>query len=229
MVFDFHTHSFHSDGALLPIELIRRAMVSGYEAIGITDHVSLGNVAPVVQALVVDCRLAEEHWDIRAIPGVELTHLPPAAIPEVAAEARRLGAELIVVHGETPIEPVPPGTNRAALECPEVDLLAHPGLTGAELAELAAGNGVFLEVSAHRGHSLANGAVVAAGRDANALLLVNSDAHGPQDILTDGLARRVALGAGLSEEEAETVLTSNARSLIERLDRRRMGRPTDAT
>ncbi len=222
MVSDFHTHSFHSDGVLLPIELIRRAMVGGYEAIAITDHVSLGNVASVVQALVADCRLAEEHWDIRAISGVELTHLPPAAIPEVAAEARRHGAELIVVHGETPIEPVPPGTNRSAVECAEVDILAHPGAIDGELARLASSNGIFLEVSAHRGHSVGNGAVVAAARAANALLLVNSDAHGPGDLLTDARARRVALGAGLSDEETEIVLTANPRRLVERLDARRM-------
>jgi histidinol phosphatase-like PHP family hydrolase len=229
MVFDFHTHSFHSDGVLLPIELIRRAVVNGYEAIAVTDHASAGNVASVVQMLLGDCRLAEEHWDIRAIAGVELTHLPPSAIPDVAAEARRHGAELIVVHGETLIEPVPPGTNRAALQCPEVDLLAHPGAIDRELAELAASSKVFLEVSSHRGHGLGNGAVVDAARSANALLLLNSDAHAPKDLLTDALAWQVALGAGLSEPEAQSVLNSNPRTLLEKLDGRRMGRPTDGT
>ena len=33
----------------------------------------------------------------------------------------------VVVHGETLVEPVEPGTNRAAVSCPEVDILAHPG------------------------------------------------------------------------------------------------------
>jgi len=224
MVFDFHTHTFYSDGVLGPIELIRRAIVNGYEAIGVTDHVSVGNVASVIEALVAECRLAEEHWDIRAIPGVELTHLPPAAIPEVAAEARRRGAELVVVHGETPVEPVPPGTNLAALRSAEVDILAHPGALDVELAGLAARNGVFIEVSARRGHSLANGAIVSVGRQAGASFLVNSDAHEPEDILTERMARRVAIGAGLSEEEAEAVLNANARRLLDRVDGRRIGR-----
>jgi len=224
MVYDFHTHTFLSDGSLLPIELIRRAIANGYQAVGLTDHVSTGNVAWVVPKLVADCRLAEEHWDIRAIPGVELTHLPPAAISDIAGEARGLGAELVVVHGETPVEPVPPGTNLAALRCPEVDVLAHPGPIDVELAGLAARNGVFLEVSSHRGHCLANGAVVAAARAAGALIVVDSDTHAPSELLTEEWQRRVAVCAGLSEEEAEAVLTKNPRRLLEKLAAR-AGRP----
>jgi len=223
MVFDFHTHTFHSDGALVPIELIRRAIVRGYECIGIADHVSVGNVSAVLPAVIAECRLAEEHWDIRAVAGVELTHIPPAAIADIAGQARELGAELIVVHGETPVEPVPPGTNLAALRCPEVDILAHPGPIDEELAGLAARNGIFLEISARAGHSLANGAVVSAGRRAGSLFLVNSDTHGPSDLLTDEIQRRTALGAGLSEQEAEIVLNENPRRLLEKIDARRMG------
>ena len=224
MVFDFHTHTILSDGSLLPIELIRRAIASGYEAIGLTDHVSMSNLASVVPMLIADCRLAEEHWEIRAIPGVELTHLPPAAIADIASEARRLGAELVVVHGETPVEPVPPGTNLAALRCAEVDILAHPGPIDVELAGLAARNGVFLEVSSHRGHCLANGAVVAAARAAGALVVVDSDTHAPSELLTEEWQRRVAVCAGLSEEEAEVALGENPRRLLGKLEGR-AGRP----
>ena len=217
MLFDFHTHSFLSDGVLLPIELIRRAIVAGYSAIAITDHASVSNLESVVDSLIADCRLAETHWDIRAIPGVELTHLPPAAIGDLAARAKARGAQLVVVHGETPVEPVPPGTNLSALRCQEVDILAHPGPIGVELAGLAARNGIFLEVSAHRGHCLANGAVVVAAREAGASLLVNSDAHAPADILSDDLARRVAIGAGLSEAELEPALAGNPHRLLDRI------------
>jgi histidinol phosphatase-like PHP family hydrolase len=224
MIFDFHTHTILSDGVLLPIELIRRAVHQGYAALGVTDHASRGNLASVIGAALADARLAEEHWDIRVIPGVELTHLPPAAIPELAREARQLGAQIVVVHGETPVEPVPPGTNLAALRCPEVDLLAHPGPIDVELAGLAARSGIFLEISARVGHSLGNGAVAAAAREAGALLLVNSDTHRPEDLLTEEFARRVAAGAGLSEAECETALLANPKLLLSRLDRRRAGR-----
>jgi histidinol phosphatase-like PHP family hydrolase len=217
MVFDFHTHTFLSDGSLLPIELIRRAIARGHQAIGLTDHVSLSNLAHVIEALTEDCRLAEKHWGVRAIPGVELTHIPPAVIPELAAEARRRGAQLIVVHGETPVEPVPEGTNLASARCPEVDILAHPGAIDVEIARLAAENNVFLELSARKGHCLANGAVAAAARAAGALLLVNSDAHDPPDLLTAELGGRVAAGAGLPPEECQQALITNARALIDRL------------
>jgi predicted metal-dependent phosphoesterase TrpH len=43
-MYDFHTHTFLSDGVLSPIELIRRALVRGYKAIGVTDHVGVGNL-----------------------------------------------------------------------------------------------------------------------------------------------------------------------------------------
>jgi len=220
MVFDFHTHTLLSDGALLPIELIRRAAVAGYGAVGVTDHVSPGNIAHVLEALIADCALAEEYWDLRALPGVEITHVPPEVIPDLAAEARQRGAQIVVVHGETPVEPVPPGTNLAALRCSEVDILAHPGPIDVELAGLAARNGIFLELSARAGHCLANGAVAAAAREAGAWVLVNSDGHAPGDLLTEELMRRVAAGAGLRDDEVHNALVANPERLLERVGSR---------
>jgi putative hydrolase len=220
MLYDFHTHSFFSDGELLPMELIRRAIVNGYVAIGVTDHAGPGNLERVVGELVRECRLAEKHWQIIAVPGVELTHVPPASIAELTRDARRFGAELVVVHGETLAEPVEKGTNRAAL-ISDVDILAHPGLLNEEEALLALENGVFLELSARGGHNAANGNVVKAGRTVGASFLINSDTHSPSNLLTEKWARDVALGAGLSEEEAEQVLTVNPLQLLERIRYRR--------
>jgi histidinol phosphatase-like PHP family hydrolase len=217
MLFDFHTHTFLSDGGLLPIELIRRAVDRGYTAIGVTDHASYSTLDSVIAAVAADCKLAEKYWDIRALPGIEITHVPPEAIADIAREARWRGAQIIVCHGETPVEPVPPGTDLAALSCPDVDVLAHPGPITLELAQLAARNGVYLELSARRGHSLANGCVAAAGRQAGASLLVNSDTHGPDDLLTEDFARRVAAGAGLSPEEMQTALITNPQRLLARI------------
>ena len=56
---------------------------------------------------------------------------------------------LIVVHGETLVEPVAPGTNRAAIEA-DIDILAHPGLITVEEAARARERGVFLELSARK-------------------------------------------------------------------------------
>ena len=90
MLYDFHTHTFHSDGVLSPIELIRRAFVQGYSAIAITDHVAIGSLGRLIKEISDDCALARAYWDILAIPGVELTHLPPQAIPEMAKRAKEM-------------------------------------------------------------------------------------------------------------------------------------------
>lgn len=198
------------------MELARRAVVRGYRAIGITDHAGPGNLEWVIERLKADCELIRREWGIVAVPGVELTHLPPAAIPELARRAKALGA-LVVVHGETPVEPVIPGTNRAAVGCPDVDILGHPGLLTEEEAALAAASGVFLEISARRGHSLANGHVVRVARRAGARLVLNSDAHDPADLMTPEFARTVALGAGLEPNELAAVLEENPRTLLARL------------
>ena len=223
-VYDFHTHTFHSDGCLSPVELIRRAVVNGYRVIGVTDHVGLGNCEDVLRQVIRDCAHCERYWDIRAIPGVEITHVPAAGIAEVARLARSAGAQLVAVHGETLVEPVEPGTNLAAVSCPDVDLLAHPGMLSAEEARIAAKNGVFVEISARGGHGLGNGNTVAVARAAGARLVVDSDSHAPGDLLTAAFARRVALGAGLREDELATVLAENPELLLRRIFERSLPR-----
>ncbi len=217
MVYDFHTHTFHSDGVLSPVELIRRAAVNGYQVIGIADHVGIGNCEDVIRQVARDCEHCNRYWDILAVPGVEITHVPARAIAEVARAARAAGAKIIGVHGETLVEPVEPGTNLAAVTCREVDFLAHPGILGEEEARLAAANDVFVEVSARKGHCLGNGRTVVMSRQFGFRLLLNSDAHEPGDLLTTEFQRQVAIGAGLREDELTTVLSDNPQRLISRL------------
>jgi histidinol phosphatase-like PHP family hydrolase len=217
MVYDFHTHSFLSDGELSPVELIRRAVANGYQAIAVTDHAGPGNLKRVIEEVTKECRLASEYWGIIAIPGVELTHVPAGSLAGLADEARKLGAELIVVHGETPVEPVEPGTNLAAVSCPEVDILAHPGLLRDKEAKLAVQNGVFIEITARGGHNVSNGHVVKLGREVGVDFLIDSDAHSPGNLLTESWAKTVALGAGLTEQEAEAALKKNPLKVLERV------------
>ncbi|MBA7628523.1 hypothetical protein ES703_36011 [subsurface metagenome] len=206
MLYDFHTHTFHSDGVLSPIELIRRAFVKGYSAIAITDHVALGSLGRVINETSDDCALARAHWNILAIPGVELTHLPPQAISEVAQKAKEMGARLVIVHGETSTEPIEQGTNLAAVQSPYVDILAHPGLITTEEAALAAQNNVFIELTSRTGHSATNAHVALISQKAQARLLVNSDAHNEDDLLTPALAEAVLHQAGLGEHHYEQIL-----------------------
>lgn len=213
-LYDFHTHTFFSDGALLPMELIRRAHVNGYTAMAITDHASASNIEELVEKVARDCDLAWNEWGFRVLPGVELTHCPPASIARLAARAKAAGAKIVVIHGETLVEPVPPGTNRASVECPDVDVLGHPGLLTEAEAHLARENSVFLEITSRRGHCLGNGNTVMLGRAAGARFLVNSDTHSPGDLHTEGFARTVALGAGLTAAETDAALYENPLVLL---------------
>src|SRR5512137_1986919 len=194
---DLHTHTLFSDGELVPAELTRRADRLGYRWLAITDHVDGSTLEQAIRGAVAAAAEVARYWKIRVLPGAELTHNPPDLLPELIREARRMGARVVVVHGETLVEPVPEGTNAMAI-AGGCDILAHPGLITAREARQAARKGVTLEISARKGHCLCNGHVVAAALAAGANLTVNSDAHAPGDLIARETAERVARGAGLS-------------------------------
>jgi putative hydrolase len=212
---DLHTHSLFSDGVLLPAELIRRAEHKGYRFIAITDHVDQSNLAFVVPRIAELAESLNKVMRIKTIPGVELTHVPPVTIGELADRARSLGAKLVVVHGETIVEPVASGTNHCALEA-NIDILAHPGLIDPEDVELAARRGIFLEISARRGHCLTNGHVAKLAIEMGARLVLNTDSHGPSDLITKEHALAVARGAGLSADQA-CAMFANSEQLVKRV------------
>jgi histidinol phosphatase-like PHP family hydrolase len=208
---DLHTHSLFSDGVLVPSELVRRAVMKGYEVIAITDHADASNLDFTIPRVAAACKELNRRWKITALPGIELTHIPPETFAELTDRARSLGAAIIVAHGETLVEPVHPGTNRAAIEA-KVDILAHPGLITKDEAMLAAKNGVYLEITTRKGHSLSNGHVAKMAGDTGAKLVIDTDTHEPGDLVTDELAQNILLGAGLSRGQVETVL-KNSREL----------------
>ncbi len=212
---DLHMHTFLSDGELLPSELVQRCLAAGYSAMAITDHADSSNLEMLVAAA---CRVARDfeakEYSLCVLPGVELTHIIPEMIAELTERARALGARIVVMHGETPVEPVPRGTNRAAIEA-GVDILAHPGLIGIEEAELARERGVLLEITTRKGHCLANGRVAQFARECGAPMVLNSDTHSPGDILNDELRRKTILGAGLDASYLETMV-DNSLKLVEK-------------
>lgn len=215
-VYDFHMHTTQSDGVLTPVELIRRCIVKGYGAMLISDHSGPGTLERFIRENTIDCRVAREYWNFEAFAGVELTHVPAGSVAAIARQAKEAGAALVVVHGESPVEPVEPGTNLAAASCPDVDVLAHPGLLSPETAQAARENGVFIEISARKGHSLSNGHVAQTALAAGAKLVVNSDSHAPDDLLTPAWAEHVALCAGVPRELLETILLDHPAALLDR-------------
>jgi histidinol phosphatase-like PHP family hydrolase len=190
------------------MELVRRAQVKGYAVIAITDHVDTSNISRVVPEVVkVAAEINRQVKEIRVIPGAEVTHPPAGSIKELVKEARKMGAKLILVHGETLAEPVVPGTNRKALEA-GIDILAHPGLISEEDFLFAKKQGVLLEVSARKGHSLSNGYLVNLWRRLGGKLIINTDGHHEDDLFTEVKYFNVGMGAGLTRQEVAQILKS---------------------
>jgi histidinol phosphatase-like PHP family hydrolase len=211
-LYDFHMHTTCSDGALSPMELIRRAAVAGYTGLAITDHAAFGGLAHLEKVIARECEEASKEWGLLAFPGVELTHVPAKTIPRAAREAREAGARLVIVHGETVSEPVEPGTNYHAITS-GADILAHPGLISLDDAKLAASLGVYLEITSKPTHGITNGHVARMAKLAGARLVLNSDNH-EVAFLTPQRVRAVALGAGLEEGDLDGILVTNPEELI---------------
>jgi len=212
---DLHTHTFHSDGTLIPSELVRRAEQAGYEAIAITDHVDASNAKDVVQRTVEVSASLASTVGLKVVPGAEITHVPPPQIPELAEKLREWGARLVLLHGETVAEPVAKGTNLSGLKS-SIDILAHPGLISEEEAKLASERGIYLELTPRKGHCITNGHLAKIALQCGAPLVLNTDAHDVGDLFSPDSWWQAALGAGLSRQDAE-VLKSNAEQILRRV------------
>lgn len=218
---DLHTHTFLSDGALLASELARRADYLGIEGLAFTDHVDGGNIESVIKQLkgsALDIN-SSKGGSIKVIYGVELTHVPVNKISKVVKRGRTLGAQIIIGHGETPVEPVEEGTNMAYIKA-KVDVLAHPGLITAEECALAAKNNVALELTSRGGHSLTNGHVAKMAKRFSVPMVINSDSHAPRDLITDDFALKVALGSGLTKADFKRIAQTSEKILKKGLKRR---------
>lgn len=212
---DLHTHSLFSDGELIPSELVRRVETLGYAAVAITDHADSSNLDHIIPRIVQVAQDLNNVQPVKVIPGIELTHVPPNLIGVLVKRARELGAKLVLIHGETIVEPVAPGTNRAGLDA-GADIIAHPGLLSPDETRMAAEKGIFLEITARKGHSLANGHVARLAAEMGAKLLLNSDGHSPGDFMSERFARKVVEGAGLLPDSLSQLL-ANARSHLEKI------------
>jgi len=199
-MYDLHTHSTFSDGVLIPAELIKRAVSAGYKGIAITDHADFSNFELILENQL---KLKREYSkvNLKILIGIEITHVIPEKIDKLAKLAKEKGADIVIVHGETIVEPVKKGTNKAGLESKYVDILAHPGLITEEEIKLSVKNKKFIEITTRKGHSLTNGHVFKIGKKFGAKFLINNDAHSPGDFVSEELAKKIVLGAGAIEKD----------------------------
>jgi len=212
---DFHSHSYLTDGESSPTDMWLEAQELEHRALALTDHLGPEDPRPLLDRLQQEAK-ALESTRFTPIVGVELTKIPPRRIADQARAARKAGAEIVIVHGETIVEHVPAGTNHAAIDCGLVDVLAHPGLLDLRDAELARAQSVVLEISGRQGHSLANGHVARLALEVGAELVVDSDAHDPEHLIPLERARRIALAAGVPEKVLPRVLFGAPTELIKR-------------
>jgi len=210
---DLHIHSVFSDGELIPSEIIRRMAKIGNEGLAITDHADFSNISWIMQNFrkLMDFR---DDYELDVLFGVEITHVPPNMIGRAVELAWKEGAEIVIVHGETIVEPVKEGTNFAAVQ-EEIDILAHPGLIDVKTAELARENGIYLEISARKGHCLTNGHVARIAQEIGCKLVINTDAHAPSDFIDTQTAVKILRGAGVID--VEEVLNNSKRIIKKKL------------
>lgn len=210
---DLHVHSTFSDGELIPSEVVSRALFAGYTHLAITDHADPSNLDFVLERISHVCGELRGKFRAKVYPGVEITHVPPGMIASLVSRARERGAKVVTVHGETIVEPVPRGTNMAAIAA-GADILAHPGLITEAEVRLARKKGVLLEITARKGHSLSNGHVARLALKSGAGMVYNTDSHSPGDFTPWETAVRIIRGAGLSDRDASR-MQENARNLVE--------------
>lgn len=225
MLIDLHMHSTLSDGALTIEEVVMAAERRGYDALAVTDHARGDD--PGYRDLATAVRDAIEQLipqsPIQLFAGVELTNFEPAQISRAAEDVRASGAQIVVVHGECVTMTVHPGTNAAALRALGVDLLAHPGLISPDDAAVAAARNVPLELSAKPGHCYANGHVFHIAQQVGAQLVVNSDAHDEDGLLSLTGVAVIIRGAGASEG-VRGQINADASRRYERLRQQRSSR-----
>jgi len=212
---DLHTHTQFSDGELNPAEHVRRAQVNGYTVVAITDHADASNIDIIIPAVG---RFKEDNNrfnDVKVLCGIELTHVLPEAVDGLVKRCRKLGADLVNVHGETIVEPVLPGTNMAAIDA-GADILCHPGLISDDEMALAVEKGIYIELTSKRGHCYTNGHVYRLAKRHGAKLLFNNDAHSEADFVLQEQAEKILLGCGVAEEDLKTIFR-NSQELAEKL------------
>ena len=89
---DLHTHTFLSDGVLLPSEQLRRAVVKGYGAIAITDHADASNLDELPRLIEYAASLKIDTLLLSDLDVYE--SLEDDYLKKVGAQAKQAGIEL---------------------------------------------------------------------------------------------------------------------------------------
>jgi histidinol phosphatase-like PHP family hydrolase len=215
---DLHTHTFFSDGVLSPSELVYRYKNRGCEAIALTDHIDYSNMDFIINSISQAAPKLSQFYGLDVIVGAELTYVPPADIDNMVKQVRAAGAKIVVVHGETAAEEVPPGTNMAAVNA-KCDILAHPGHLTDDVAGIAKENGVCIELTTRAGHNQTNKEVFAVAHRNNCDIVLNTDTHMPENMLDESKIDYVMNQCGIDSSYYE-IFRENSLKLVEKIKRK---------
>ncbi|OGS19551.1 MAG: PHP domain-containing protein [Elusimicrobia bacterium RIFOXYA2_FULL_40_6] len=212
---DLHTHTLFSDGCLLPSELVYRAKVKGYTIIGIADHVDFSTIEFVVPKIAKIAKQLTEQYQILVVPGAEVTYVPPQQISEAVRICRKLGAKVVIVHGETIAETVPPGTNLSGI-LSGADILAHPGKISKSDVQLAKQRNVLLEITAKLSHRVTDAHVASLAKKYGAKMIFGTDTHNPENLIDEKSVKQTLKLAKLTWKDF-LAMQNNAIELIQGL------------
>jgi histidinol phosphatase-like PHP family hydrolase len=185
----FHNHTYYSGGRFGIAEMVRRCVAKGLRTVAITDHADASDIDQVL-IRTMKARELSDYWDVNVLAGCEITHAPVKTIGHLIEKAKNLGADLVIVHGETPTEPVEAGTNLAAIHG-HADILAHPGYISLAELRLAAEVGVAIELSLRSKQFDGNRHIISVLKEHDLIndvpLVINADAHDDVQIKCDAL------------------------------------------
>lgn len=166
------------------------------------------SASPHTASLLAKQKLVHElavYYDVQAVFGIKLRHLPPALMESAVNFYRGLGISLIGVHGESISDIAEQGTNFSAV-CAKADILFNPGLIDEQCTELAAQNNVFLEISTHPKHAYTNAHIAKLARKYGAKLAMGSQAKTLEEIHSPQMQQAVMKGACIEHEHGYELL-----------------------
>ncbi|MFA4928304.1 MAG: DNA polymerase/3'-5' exonuclease PolX [Patulibacter sp.] len=192
---DLHMHTTASDGRGSIRDMVEAARANGHEYIAITDHsASHGfgdDVSPdQLRATIEEVRrLNDELDDFTVLAGSEVNILTDGSLDyddELLAELDWVVASVHTAFGSDPTARI-----IAACEHPSVDVIAHPtgrliekrtsyDLDVDAVIAAAARTGTFLEINGAPRRRDLHDVHARQAKDAGVLLVIDSDAHGPE-------------------------------------------------
>ena len=197
---DLHTHTEWSDGNNTIEEMIEGAAATGYDYLCISDHaVGPGVVGGTglsdeeVRDQLEDIRGAADDASIEVFAGIEANLAADGTVGDLS-DGVLAELDLVIASPHSGLGGEDDQTDRlvSAIEHPAVDILGHPSgrllnsrpamdFDPGALGEAAAEHDVALEINANPHRLDLWGSAVKAAREEGAAIVINTDAHSPEE------------------------------------------------